>query len=83
MLSPDYRLVRILVDEEIERAVSEAAESKRILRAGPFAGLLLKCYPNSGLTGPDLVNEIALAASHAGVAVELGRAEEPRSPQYA
>ena len=72
MPNPDHRLVRILVSEEIERIVAEASHERRVLlRAGEHAFRLAKAYPNSGLTGRQLVDGIIKVAAAAGVPVEI------------
>ncbi len=74
MPNPDHRLVRILVSEEIERIVAEASHERRVLlRAGEHAFRLSKAYPNSGLTGRQLVDGIVKVAAAAGVPVEITR----------
>ncbi len=67
------RIVNTLVEQEIDRIVTRAAKGVGFLRAGEQAYLLSKAYPNCGLTGAELVNEISLAAARAGVAVEVHR----------
>ncbi len=66
-----HELLSILVAEEIEEIVSRAARGSGFIRAGEQAYRLAKAYPNSGLTGAELVNEISAAAARAGVAVEI------------
>jgi hypothetical protein len=64
-------LLRILVGEEIDRIVAQAARGSGFVRAGAHAYALAKQFPNCGLSGTELVNEIVAAASKAGVAVEI------------
>jgi hypothetical protein len=64
-------LLDILIREEIQRIVSDAARGTGFLRAGEHAYRIAKAYPNCGLTGRDLVNRIAMTAAKSGVAVEL------------
>ena len=64
-------LLRILVAEEIGRIVDQARRGSGFVRAGEHAYALAKQYPNCGMTGTELVNEIAGAAAKAGVAVEI------------
>lgn len=64
-------LLDILIREEIEHVVDNAARGIGFLRAGEHAYRIAKAYPNCGLTGRELVDRIATAASKAGVAVEL------------
>ena len=66
-----HELLNILVSEEIEQIVSRAARGSGFIRAGEHAYRLSKAYPNCGMTGAELVNEITAAASRAGVAVEI------------
>ncbi len=53
--------------------VGNAARGRGFLRAGEHAYRIAKAYPNCGLTGRELVDWIADAASKAGVAVELSQ----------
>jgi hypothetical protein len=78
MLHPDHRLVQILVREEVEAIVLRAARGAGFLRAGEHAYRILKTYPNCGMTGSEVVNEIVAAAATAGVAVEISQ-PEPRA----
>jgi hypothetical protein len=73
MLHPDRRLVQILIREEIEHIVSRASRGTGFLRAGEHAYQLLKAYPNCGMTGEEMVNEIVAAAATSGIAIEISR----------
>ena len=64
-------LLDILIREEIQHLVNTAARGTGFLRAGEHAYRIAKAYPNCGLTGRELVDRIAMAATKAGVAVEL------------
>ena len=64
-------LLNILVAEEIERTVAQAAQGSGFLRAGEHAYRLSRHYPNSGMSSAELVNRIVAVASKAGVAVEI------------
>lgn len=66
-----HELLRILIAEEIDEAVARAARGSGFLRAGECAYRIAKSYPNCGMTGTELVNEISAAAARAGVAVEI------------
>ncbi len=66
-----HHLSNILVREEIERIVANAARRQGFLRAGEHAFRLSKQFPNSGVSGTQLVNEIVAEAARAGVAVEI------------
>ncbi len=66
-----HQILQILVCEEIERIVADAAREQGFLRAGEHAYRLAKQFPNSGITGTQLVNTIAAEAARAGVAVEI------------
>jgi hypothetical protein len=70
-------LVDNLVREEISRIISLASRGRGFLRAGEHAYNLAKAYPNSGLTGEELVDAIIAAAASAGVAVEMNRPVAP------
>ncbi len=71
MHHPDHRLVQILVREEIEHIVSRASLGTGFLRAGEHAYRILKQYPNCGMSGKQVVDEIITAAAASGVAVEM------------
>ncbi|HWT32050.1 MAG TPA: hypothetical protein VN240_13630 [Propylenella sp.] len=75
MHHPDHRLVRILVKEEIEHIVDRASRGRGFLRAGEHAYRIIKAYPNCGMTGTEVVNEIIATAAAAGVAVEMSRVQ--------
>ena len=62
---------RRLVDEEIRGAIADAIASRAIVRSGPLAERLSDAYPGSGWPSDLIAFEIARAAAHAGVAVEL------------
>jgi predicted TIM-barrel fold metal-dependent hydrolase len=76
MVQPDYRLVRILLAEEIERIVRQSASDGHLLRTGGHAAALASAYPNSGMTLEQLIREIAAAAAKLGIPVEICRPEE-------
>jgi hypothetical protein len=69
----NHQLITILMREEIERIVSQAGRGSGFIRAGEYAFRLLKQFPNSGMTGEEVVNEIVAAAANAGVAVEISQ----------
>jgi hypothetical protein len=69
----NHQLIKILMTEEIERIVSQAARGSGFIRAGELAYRLLKQFPNAGMTGEEVVNEIVAAAANAGVAVEISQ----------
>jgi hypothetical protein len=69
----NHQLITILVREEIERIVSQAARGSGFIRAGEHAYRLLKQFPNPGMTGDEVVNEIVAAAANAGIAVEISQ----------
>src|SRR3954466_3972291 len=73
MLSPDYRLTQMLVAEEIERVVTDAVRDRQLLRSGQLAHRLRNTYPNSGMSGEELVNQVIAAAAKEGVPVEMSR----------
>jgi hypothetical protein len=69
----NHQLIAILMREEIEHIVSQAAVGSGFVRAGEHAYRLLKQFPNSGLTGEEVVNDIVAAAANAGIAVEISQ----------
>ena len=76
MYTPAVRLVQGLLFEEVERIVADASGDGRIVKAGRHASILLRAYPNCGLSAADVVNEIGAVAACAGVPVELSRPED-------
>ena len=76
-MQPDHRIVQSLAREEIERVVSRAARGRGFLRAGEQAFRIIKAYPNCGMTGEQVVDEIIATAASAGVAVEMSRVLQP------
>jgi hypothetical protein len=64
-------LIGTLVDEEIRRLVADAIRDGDCLAASVAANQIIRTYPYCGLDERRLVNDIALAAAKAGVAVEL------------
>ena len=66
-------LVQVLVSEEVRRIVADAVGDGGCVSASSAAAQVLKAYPNCGLAEREIADEIALAASRAGVAVEFGR----------
>ena len=72
-MQADHRIARTLVREEIEHIVSRAARGRGFLRAGEHAYRIMKQYPNCGMSGEEVVNEIIAAAAASGVAVEMSR----------
>ena len=58
---------------KIEHIVSRAARGRGLLRAGEHAYRIIKAYPNCGMSGAEVVNEIIGMAATAGVAVEMSR----------
>jgi hypothetical protein len=72
----DRDLTKLVVLEHIAHVVATAARGSGFLRVAEHAHRLAKAYPDCGMTGFQLVNEIIEAASAAGVAVEIG--ELPR-----
>ena len=73
----DAGLAKLLVLEDIAHVVATAARGSGFMRAGEHAFRLARAYPDCGMTGAELVNEIVGAASAAGVAVEISKADGP------
>jgi hypothetical protein len=69
----NHQLIGILIQEEIEHIVSHAARGAAFIRAGEHAYRIMKQFPNSGMTGEEVVNAIIAAAAKAGVAVEMSQ----------
>ena len=64
-----------LLLEEVRRLVGDAVATGEVLWVGPAANRLAETYPGAGLSRGRIIDEIVLAASRAGVAVEISRAE--------
>ena len=60
-----------LLMEEVRRLVAAAIGSGEILWVGPVANRLAETYPGSGLSRGRIIDELVLAASRSGVAVEI------------
>ena len=73
--------IRTLIDEDIRRAIADAIEDRVTLSAPATAAAILHTYPHCGMTERLIADRIMLAASSAGLAVELGasRREELHS----
>ena len=61
-----------LVSAEIQRMVAEARTDGGLLSASQCADRIMRIYPNCGLAENEIANRITMAASSAGVAVQLG-----------
>jgi hypothetical protein len=66
----------IVVSEEIERIVTEAAKGGSMIVPTTAAGQIVRSYPASGLSKREIADQILRAAIKAGVAVEIGRYDE-------
>jgi hypothetical protein len=66
------QIVRRLIVEEIEQLVAKAREGPGFIRAGEHAYRIMQAHPDSGLSGEQVVNQIVMEATAAGVAVEIG-----------
>lgn len=75
MLVANQSLLRVLVDEEIERVVAEASRNGFIVRSGTQAELLLRAFPQCGLDPRQLVDAIVAAAAAGKVPVEIDHME--------
>ena len=64
-------LVQVLVAEEIRRSVADAIRQREIVNAAAIAAKIMKVYPRCGLIERELVNEVAMAAVKASLAVEI------------
>ena len=69
----DSELVRILLAEEIDRIVADAASSAEMVDVGRCVERLGNAFPNSGMSEDEITNRLAMAAVSAGLAVELNR----------
>ena len=65
----------VLIFDEIRHIVSKAIAGGETLRAGPHVHRLSEIYPSASMSQGRIADEIILAASKAGVAVEISRAE--------
>ena len=66
-----HHLSNVPIREEIERIVGSASRRSGFVRAGEQAYRLSKQFPDSGVSGTQLVNAIIAEAAFAGVAVEI------------
>jgi hypothetical protein len=60
-----------LIHEEIRAIVADAISSHQVLQVGPHAKRLSATYPRSGFSQGRIADELILAASRAGVPVEI------------
>jgi hypothetical protein len=65
-------LIDTLVHEELRRMIGDVKADGGSISAPALARAILRTYPACGFTQTDLENKIMMAASDAGVAVELG-----------
>lgn len=75
MHRPD--LIETLVSEEIRRIVADEITGGSFVSASAAAAEILRVYPTCGLTKQQIADRIILAASAAGVPVQIGEATAP------
>jgi hypothetical protein len=63
-----------MISDAIARIVAEAVRDGAMLSADACAGQLMATFGRYGVNQADLADRIMLAAAHAGVPVEIGRA---------
>jgi len=63
------------IDKEIRLIVADAVSSGETLRMGMHVKRLEAAYGATGLSKARIENELILAAAHAGVPLEMNRAE--------
>jgi len=63
-----------LVAAEIRHMVTAARTDGGMLSASECAARILATYPNCGLREREIADQVMMAAAHAGIAVEIGRA---------
>ena len=71
--------VRELIHDEIRRTVADAINGDEILHTGPLVDRLVKTYGHCGWSSEQIEQEIIVAASRAGVAVEMCRPKFKRA----
>jgi hypothetical protein len=76
-------VIQVLVTEEIRRTVAEAIETGSTISCSAIAAQVSRTYPNNGMTEPQVADEVMIAASKAGVAVEFGQLASMRKPSHA
>lgn len=59
------------VSEEIRRIVAEAVSSGGTISTADCVTQIMAIYPNCGVSKRQLANEVMMAASAAGIAVEM------------
>jgi hypothetical protein len=70
-------LIETLVAEEIRRIVADEITGGSFVSTSVAASQILRVYPTCGLTKKQIVDRIIMAASAAGVPVEIGEAAPP------
>jgi hypothetical protein len=81
MMSSGKPFVRGLVTEQVRKFVAKAIESGETISTAEVIKKVRALYPQAGISKGDLTNEVMMAASAAGVAVEIGRAKVPEKKQ--
>ena len=71
-------LAEILLLEELDRIIEEAARANEIVQAEYHAGQLMRAYPAAGYTVHRIVEQIAASASAVNVPVEINPCDWPR-----
>jgi len=66
----------ILISEEMERIVADAARERTMVSPTAAAEQIMRAYPASGMSKREIADQVMRAAIKAGVAVEIGRHEE-------
>ena len=73
MMHTDPRIFDMPIESEIAEIVARASRGAGFMRAGEHAYRLWKTHPGCGLTAEELVDALVLAATRAGVAIEINR----------
>ncbi len=68
-------LDKLLVKDEIQRAIAEAIEDGDRVYAHHSASRIVQTYPKCGFTVDEIAKEIVQAAIHAHVTVEMSKSE--------
>jgi hypothetical protein len=77
-MQPTPEFIQTLVLKAVRQHVAAAVQSRLIISAADCAAEIVRTYPACTLNQAELINEIALAAAKAGLAVDLGPPERGR-----
>lgn len=73
MGTSEQGFVERLVDEEIRRMVADAVKDGGTISTTKCAALIARAYVGCGLSQAEIADRVIMAATSAGLAVEIGR----------